>query len=244
MKLNKLTSGNLEHLTDEGWRTTGWRVFAVRSATGETHTLNVRFKKMKTILQLIFLLGFATLGAGCASTRAYFVDRGRDTADVFTLSVGQGVGAKAKVCTISIGALWQRDLWGLRGGTLGRLHKQEGKSFWSSDPSELDTCEVYMLVGGIDKLNTPSAVAEQRHKHVDTYHYFILLPHTELIQGEFDYSYSLMIDVVVGLGGSIRAGFNPGELLDFILGWTTIDIFDDDLERKKRKSNKPTEGAK
>jgi hypothetical protein len=34
----------------------------------------------------------------------------------------------------------------------------------------------------------------------------------------------------VGSGAFIsqRAGFNPGELVDFILGWAGIDIFNDD----------------
>ena len=42
--------------------------------------------------------------------------------------------------------------------------------------------------------------------------------------------------MIAGFGGTIKLGFNPGELLDFILGWTTIDIFSDDFEAKKQKS--------
>ena len=42
------------------------------------------------------------------------------------------------------------------------------------------------------------------------------------------------MEVVVGLGGTLRLGFNPGELLDFILGWATIDIYNDDLEKQKK----------
>jgi hypothetical protein len=49
--------------------------------------------------------------------------------------------------------------------------------------------------------------------------------------------YWTQIEVIGDVGVGCRLGFNPGELLDFILGWTTIDIFDDDLERKERKSN-------
>ena len=32
-----------------------------------------------------------------------------------------------------------------------------------------------------------------------------------------------------------RLGLNPGELLDFGLGWTTLDIFADDLEARESK---------
>jgi hypothetical protein len=34
-------------------------------------------------------------------------------------------------------------------------------------------------------------------------------------------------------------GFNPGEVIDFILGWTTIDIYGDDLEAKKKEDIEP-----
>lgn len=47
--------------------------------------------------------------------------------------------------------------------------------------------------------------------------------------------YFSQIDVVVGIGRGIRLGCNPGELLDFLLGWTTVDIFNDDLEARKAR---------
>lgn len=43
-------------------------------------------------------------------------------------------------------------------------------------------------------------------------------------------SYLFQIEVYVGVGLGIRLGFNFAELLDFIFGFTTIDILDDDLE--------------
>ena len=49
------------------------------------------------------------------------------------------------------------------------------------------------------------------------------------------------LEVVIGLGGTLRLGFNPGVLLDFLLGWFTIDISYDDIELNKRKSNKTIE---
>lgn len=41
--------------------------------------------------------------------------------------------------------------------------------------------------------------------------------------------YYTQLEVAAGLGYTVRLGFNPGELLDFLLGWTTIDIFGDDV---------------
>ena len=34
---------------------------------------------------------------------------------------------------------------------------------------------------------------------------------------------------------TFRAGVNVGELIDFLLGWTTLDIFGDDLGAKNMK---------
>jgi hypothetical protein len=35
------------------------------------------------------------------------------------------------------------------------------------------------------------------------------------------------------VAGGLRVGFNPGELVDFLLGWTTLDIYNDDLGTRK-----------
>ena len=54
--------------------------------------------------------------------------------------------------------------------------------------------------------------------------------------------YYTQVEVVLGLGSHLRLGLNPGELLDFVLGWTTIDIFGDDHEaRKQRKKSEAVE---
>ncbi len=41
--------------------------------------------------------------------------------------------------------------------------------------------------------------------------------------------YCTQIEVVAGALGGLRAGFHPGELIDFLLGWTTLDIYNDDM---------------
>ncbi len=37
------------------------------------------------------------------------------------------------------------------------------------------------------------------------------------------------VEAVAALGPAVRVGINPGELVDFILGWTTLDIYSDDV---------------
>ena len=46
---------------------------------------------------------------------------------------------------------------------------------------------------------------------------------------------TLQFEVAAGLGGTVRLGFNPGEFIDFICGWFTIDIYGDDIETAKEK---------
>ena len=41
------------------------------------------------------------------------------------------------------------------------------------------------------------------------------------------------IDLSVGLIASVRLGFNPGELLDFIMGLAGLDLYGDDLAGSK-----------
>ena len=43
----------------------------------------------------------------------------------------------------------------------------------------------------------------------------------------------MQIDLSVGLIASVRLGFNPGELLDFLIGLVGFDLYGDDLAGSK-----------
>ena len=43
------------------------------------------------------------------------------------------------------------------------------------------------------------------------------------------------LDLTIGVGVSIRLGFNPGELLDFALGFVGLDLYDDDVAGAKEE---------
>jgi hypothetical protein len=45
--------------------------------------------------------------------------------------------------------------------------------------------------------------------------------------------YFTQVELVVGMGLSVRLGVNPGELLDFALGCLGADIYGDDIERRR-----------
>ena len=44
------------------------------------------------------------------------------------------------------------------------------------------------------------------------------------------------IEVAIGLIGDVRLGFNPGELLDLLLGFFGADLYGDDIARGERKN--------
>ncbi len=44
------------------------------------------------------------------------------------------------------------------------------------------------------------------------------------------------LEVIGGLYGGARVGFNFGEAMDFLLGFTTLDMYDDDVEGKEKQT--------
>ena len=184
------------------------------------------------------------LAAGCASTGSYLADRRRDAADIFTASIGFGAGAKARVGPVDGGACASFDMVGLRGGHHGNLVAGE------FDPSDLTLTllseeqfgrkggdEILKARGktfwahGLVGLAIPDDSSRWDYHAVNSF-WQECWPQHPVISRQI-IPYYTEIEVVVGLGASVRLGFNPGELLDFILGWTTIDIFNDDLEMRQ-----------
>jgi len=160
------------------------------------------------------------------------MDRGRDAADIFTASVGGGVGAKARIGPIQTGLLADIPIYGLRGGEIA---SQTG---W---PYSLD---FQWVIGGVEayvggqRRKKGFCIASTRLPLMPD----IKAPFTPFVHGipantDYSPSYYTQIEAVVGLIPSLRLGFNPGELLDFILGWGNIDIYKDDIEMKKTESN-------
>jgi predicted small secreted protein len=200
---------------------------------------------MKNTIQVIALLLVAASTTGCASTKGYFVDRGRDVADVLTATVGVGVGAKARVGPLDAGLLVDFPVTGLKcgrcfllshmplklppaGDLQWVLYEQEWFQ-WNStlerdDPRNKDFLHMADIGEPLELIfNTPHTFNPDHNWRVN-------------------WSYETQIEVVVGLGPTLRLGLNPGELADFLLGWFGIDILKDDLEaRKKTESNQASE---
>jgi hypothetical protein len=186
---------------------------------------------MKTLAQIITILAATFSMVGCASTKAYFIDRGRDAADIFTVTVGVGLGAKARIGPVHAGLFANAEGYGLRGGQLGCVYDayHEGGFTFDIDTLVIPTKDSIGLFGA----EILSLTGDNRGKQFED-------------QCNIPFIYSLepggpnwtLIEIVVAAGPSLRLGFNPGELLDFFLGWFGIDIYDDDVEMNARKEVK------
>ncbi len=190
---------------------------------------------------LCLSLALAAALPGCFLP-AYLADRGRDAADMFTLSFGVGLGAKVQVGPVQAGFLDHLDFIGWRYGTIAHmdLHYQivspipwPQKGGWFSTRGDF-TCFDYFH-------GDYRSVAGDRHKE-----YLVATdvpfwaPLGSICPTKFDFlegkscpAYYTQVEIIIALLPAVRVGFNPGEMLDFLLGWATIDIFDDDLEMKR-----------
>jgi len=173
-------------------------------------TPDVRFRRMKREIQFTLLVAMAIQAAGCASP--YMIDRGRDAADVVVLSVGCGLGGRIRVGPVHAGLIGSIGSLGLRGGRFGC--------------SEVDDGEMDFTVISGEQFRP---FGRRRGKDYNAQGRIpFIVSDVETEWAGFN-PYFTQIEVQAGLLLVPRLGLNPGELLDFLLGWTTLDIFGDDV---------------
>ncbi len=59
--------------------------------------------------------------------------------------------------------------------------------------------------------------------------FFSWVAEDDFFKPTFHSNYYTQLEFAAGIRYGFRIGFNIGETLDFILGWTTIDILKDDI---------------
>ena len=180
---------------------------------------------MKKTTEIAALLAVTILLSGCATP--YMADRWRDAADIFTITAGVGGGAKARVGPLQAGLLYQSDSVGIRNGSF--FAQKPSLSFEDIGDGGWD---FNLLICGAEWSNAGDVIRE-RHKEFNTFNVIVPVAVVEPMSRQLKPHYFFQIEGVIGLGGTIRLGFNPAELVDFLLGWTTVDIFGDDIERKR-----------
>ena len=163
------------------------------------------------------------LCAGCASP--YWQNRRADAADVFTATVGIGLGATARIGPLHAGLGVNADLYGIEAGEVGALgdpyHFVDGLGNWAGDSCFVFNGKTLIELGprsaarGKDVAYRPSCIP-----------FWDPPPPEPPNQARWT-----QFEVAAGLLGGVRLGFNPGELLDFLLGFFGADLYGDDLAR-------------
>lgn len=200
---------------------------------------------MKKTLQVLAILCLVTMTSGCVTP--YMVDRGRDAADILTVTVGIGGGAKVRAGPFQTGLLMNQDKLGLRGGKLLTADFKLDEFSHTYDTSDID-----LLLFSLESFFMPQSFGRRDTRDKDYgsvgvgplvygVDYLHAMPWVNGFGDPGPVHFYTGIEAVIGLGPTLRFGVNPGEVVDFIIGWTTLDIFNDDLEWKKRKSNKGVE---
>jgi hypothetical protein len=185
-------------------------------------------------LVTLVLLAVTAMATGCVSGRGFLPDRGRDAADIFTACVGLGGGARARVGPLHAGLILSVRSVGLRGGDFG-----DARGFQHDTELLCFSDEAFDPVAGADRGKSLVAGGDGIEIPFVT---TLVGPYRERGRSAFPHYYYSQIEIQLGLLLVPRLGLNPGELLDFILGWTTVDIFDDDLEARKRESGRAEGG--
>jgi len=182
---------------------------------------------MKKTIQATVTAAIAALLVGCASTKTYFGNRGRDARDMMNLGAELGsVGASAQAGPIMTGAIFtapgnEANGWGLVNRGLGRYEYGD----WQA-----------IVIG-----YKCSGTKAPRGRDCGTRQIACFADGTELFGTSGSCPYAMgQVEARVGMGIGLHAGVHMGEIADFFLGWFGIDIFNDDLEAKKKKRNNRT----
>lgn len=182
---------------------------------------------------LALLLGCCVAGGGCASP-GMWADRAYDAADVVTATVGLGSGGKVRAGPLQIALIKTSDIAGLRAGQwfvggLDLLHNEELYVLPFPLPG-MRTQYWWVLPYGAEGFSHGvGSRSRRRGKDIAAQSPFPCL----VFSG--DPAFYTQLELAVGLGVTGRIGVNPGELLDFLLGFSGVDIYHDDLSKRPKR---------
>lgn len=155
---------------------------------------------------------------GCASTGAYFKDRGRDALDMVTLGFeGIGVGAfvQAGPFMNGLGAVGAYGCGvGLRGGVLGGYRGGEAQA------------GLFGFKGYYPAYTHTDAPRDKDFQAVQLLSFLFDMEDGKGNVGPHVYG---NVEVAAVFGFGPRAGVNVLEILDFVLGWARLDFMKDDF---------------
>lgn len=177
----------------------------------------------------VLLVAAGLLSGGCSSS--YWANRGRDSQDVFTLAVGLGLGAKARVGPLQAPLIVQSDYAGLRCGEFFASPMRH--DFWTyvseagyvvDQPIPLYVKEYDTFYSGREIFD-PDGLAEERHKRVWSQG----MGPVTVDADRRNYGFYSQVECEAGAIVSLRVGVNPGELVDWLVGFAGFDLMGDDI---------------
>jgi len=201
---------------------------------------------------LIALAMVYVLASGCASSNSYLANRGRDAADIFTATVGSGIGGiKAHAGPVQTGLLFEgicvnfyglyecdTQTKGLRGGEwLTEDTPKREFARWDTN------CDYQYFIYGLEMFRGGETGASRGKSRAALTTALLTFPLPEDLfykskaAKEIDHEpakfsplpYFFDIEVALGIGYVYRFGFNIAEFFDFFFGIATVDFLDDDI---------------
>lgn len=210
------------------------------------------------LVRLILVSAFLLSSMSCStlSSNRYLKNRVLDLADVFNIELTYGPGALiagnvTRLVGTGIGTSDQEG-WMMEGRYLGHGRRESGGILlcYGSNcdfpyPSDQNVSKILGSV--VDKHDRSDSLS------ITTDPEFYLLGINPPLPGpcEIPYIVNLIIepskyglyalDSSIGVSAlcGVHIGLSPGELLDFILGWTTLDLAGDDEPGGKPQSSSP-----
>jgi hypothetical protein len=196
---------------------------------------------MKRSLLLAILM--LTCSTGCGAVAPYLADRGHDVLDIVTLQVGGlGLGATGRVGPIQAGLFVEcAPGVGLRGGRCLPGADYFSHGVMGAVMRNEDFAFQLVCVGSeqFGRSDTSSSVQDRRKDFFSATVGRVYIPFCQWVRDEKNPAYYTQIEVAGGALLSARVGVNPGELLDFLLGWFGVDIYADDIGSEKWRREYP-----
>jgi len=205
----------------------------------------VRCVCMFTIVLSLLFLG------GCTNYRNM---RHQDFLDCFTLcaatGINYGVQVRAGGIPLGINYTQESECYGLRGGEIHKGEVYMGGNSFNPDCQEgnLEVCILWMgggrydnndgtLENGYDSL--PGYLRGKYYYYTNCGFLPITIPYRvhDNYSGRYKkntpypFHHFTQLEILLGLGrANVRVGINPGEMLDFVTGFTGfVDFFGDDI---------------
>jgi len=159
--------------------------------------------------------------------------RTNDFKDIFDFSIPRGFGAHVHASLLGLGLGYNQTMFGLEDGFFYTTDLRTNcmpfiVSPQLNAPNELGLILINFHANALDNLGPA---------FYSNYKLFGIIPSGPDGKAKLSKSYYTKITASATFGYGVKIGFNPGEFLDFLLGWVGVDIYNDDSTTKNKSRN-------